>query len=347
MRVNNFLEVLSRRIVKSAWGVACLLVFTLLAAGALTSAIAAVPAPARPTASAQNATSEQLQTLARSMTFDWAKAHPINATFLGLSDEDGLLDTPSLAANARDLAAIREWQKQLAAISLDGAALKDVDDAKLLGAQLTSMERQYTVYKTFEKDPSGPSVAILSAIYTQFLHLPVAGTSGATAGDVTAAWEKIIARLAGAPAYIAAGNALVTRPGHLYGVTGAEQLDGAPSLLSGPLTDAAKAQLSAERFAAFEKARDATLAAMAQTKKFIDEHAAAWPENYAMGRDAYNAMLRDEELLPFDSSEIECMGATSWRTAGPCKSGCNNWRRSAVRRSVRRAAAGSRPAARR
>ena len=242
------------------------------------------------------------------MTFDWAKAHPINATFLGLSDEDGLLDTPSLAANARDLATIREWQKQLAAISLDGAALKDVDDAKLLGAQLTGMERQYTVYKTFEKDPSGPSVAILSAIYTQFLHLPVAGTSGATAGDVTVAWEKIIARLSGAPAYIAAGNALVTRPGHLYGITGAEQLEGAPSLLSGPLTDAAKAQLSAERFAAFEKARDATLAAMAQTKKFIDEHAAAWPENYAMGRDAYNAMLRDEELLPFDSSEIECIG---------------------------------------
>jgi uncharacterized protein (DUF885 family) len=47
---------------------------------------------------------------------------------------------------------------------------------------------------------------------------------------------------------------------------------------------------------------------MAQTKKYIDEHAASWPENYAMGRAAYDALLRDEELLPFNSSDIERMG---------------------------------------
>ena len=302
MRLRNFLEQNLPRILRSGCAIAALIVFVAFASGLLPASAAAPPA-ALPLS-----TSEQLQTLGRSMTFDWAKTHPLTATFLGLSDEDGQLDTPSEAANARDLATIREWQRQLAAISLDGASLTDVDDAKLLRAQLTGMERQYTVYKTYEKDPSAPSVAILSAIYTQFLHLPIAGTSGATPADVTAAWEKIISRLGGAPAYIAAGNALVTRPGHLYGVTGSEELEGAPSLLSGPLTDAAKAQLTSECFAAFEKARDATLAAMAQTKKFIDEHAAAWPENYAMGRDAYNAMLRDEELVPFDSDEIECIG---------------------------------------
>src|SRR5271168_5523500 len=131
------------------------------------------------------------------------------------------------------------------------------------------MERQYTLYKTYETDPSAPSVAILSAIFAQFLHLPIAGTAGATAADVSAAWQKIIERLAAAPAYIAAGNALVTRPGHLYGVTGAEQLAGAPSFLNGPLTAAAKAQLPADRFAAFVKARDGALAAMEQTKKYI------------------------------------------------------------------------------
>ena len=142
------------------------------------------------------------------------------ATFVGLSDEDGQLDTPSEAENARDLATIRGWERELASIPLDGASLVDVDDAKLLRAQLTSFERQYTVYKTYEKDPSGPSQAILGAIYVQFLHLPIAGTAGATSADVVAAWQKIITRLDGAPAYIAAGNALVTRPGHLYGSHG-------------------------------------------------------------------------------------------------------------------------------
>jgi len=273
-----------------------LLVLVLLGA----RGIGAMPAPSN--------TTERLQALAKAITFDWAKAHPLTATFLGLSNEDGRLDTPSEAQNARDLETIRGWEKELASIPLDGASLVDVDDAKLLRAQLIGLERQYTVYKGYEKDPSGPSVLIVNAIYTQFLHLPIAGTEGATKDDVAAAWEKVIARLSGAPAYIAAGNALVTHPGHLYAVTGAEQLAGAPSFLNGPLTDAAKEQLPAERIAAFEKARDATLAAIAQTKKNIDEHVASWPENYAMGRAAYDAMLRDEELLPFNSEDIERMG---------------------------------------
>ncbi|HKN61679.1 MAG TPA: DUF885 domain-containing protein [Candidatus Acidoferrales bacterium] len=290
----RFSSLATIRMLRRSSSVVCLLFLVLLAPHTLPAA----PAP----------TTERLQTLAKTITFDWAKSHPLTATFLGLSDEDGQLDTPSEAENARDLATIRGWESELASIPLDGASLVDVDDAKLLRAQLTSLERQYTVYKTYEKDPSGPSQAIIGAIYVQFMHLPIAGTAGATNADVAAAWQKIIARLAGAPAYIAAGNALVTRPGHLYGVTGAEELAGAPDLFGGPLTDAAKDQLPADRFAAFVKARDAALAAIEQTKKHIDEHAASWPENYAMGRAAYDAMLRDEQLLPFNADDIERMG---------------------------------------
>jgi uncharacterized protein (DUF885 family) len=251
---------------------------------------------------------ERIQALARSMTFDWAKTHPLSATFLGLSDEDGQLDTPSDAENARDLATIRGWESELASISLEGAPLVDVDDAKLLGAQLVGMERQYTLYKGYEKDLSEPSMAIVNAIYVQFLHLPIAGSEGASSADVASAWEKVIARLEGAPAYIAAGNALVTHPGHLQGVTGSEQLEGAPGFLGGPLTDTAKEQLSADRFAAFTKARDAALASIAETKKKVDAHVASWPENYAIGRANYDAMLRDEQLLPYSSDDIERMG---------------------------------------
>jgi hypothetical protein len=269
--------------------------------------VALLASSARPAPPAPPPSTERLQALAKSVTFDWAKTHPLAATFLGLSDEDGQLDTPSEAEVARDLSMIRAWERELAAIPLENASLTDVDDAKLLRAQLVGLERQYLVYKTYQKDPSGPSLAILGAIFTQFLHLPIAGTEGATQADVDAAWQKIIDRLGGGPAYIAAGNALVTHPGHLFGVTGAEQLAGAPTFLGGPLTDAAKAQLPADRFAGFVKVRDAALAAMEHTKKYIDEHAASWPENYAIGREAYDAMLRDEQLLPFNSNDIERM----------------------------------------
>ena len=263
---------------------------------------------APPLSSPEPTSTGQLQALAAKMTFDWAMSHPLMATALGLSDKDGQLDTPSEAAIIRDLETIHGWESELASIKLDGASLVDVDDGKLLRAQLTGLERQYTVYKLYEKDPSAPCVSILGAIYTQFLHLPIVGTSGATQADVTAAWDKIIQRLSAAPAYIEAGNALVTHPGHLYGVSGAEQIEGAPSLLGGPLTDAAKAQLPADRLAEFVKACDATLVAMDRTKKYIDEHAASWPENYAIGAAAYDALLHDEQLLPFNANDIERMG---------------------------------------
>jgi hypothetical protein len=296
MRFSSFVVALLTPMLQRSGSALCLLLFVLFAPCALSAA------PRPPT------TTERLQTLARTITFDWAKLHPLAATFIGLSDEDGQLDTPSEAENARDLEMIRGWERELASIPLDGASLVDVDDAKLLRAQLAGDERYYTVYKAYEKDPSGPSLSLVGAIYTQFLHLPIAGTAGATKNDVAAAWQKIIERIAGAPGYIAAGNALVTHPGHLYGVTGAEQLAGAPGFLGGALTDAAKGQLPADRFAAFVKARDAMLAAMEQTKKNIEEHAASWPENYSIGRAAYDAMLRAEKLLPFNSDDIERMG---------------------------------------
>jgi hypothetical protein len=291
----NFLELIFRRSQRSGF-LRSLLVTVLTVSCAIS-----LPA-------ADQAAHERIQALAHAMTFDWAKSHPLTATFLGLSDEDGQLDTPSEAENARDLATIRGWEGDLASIPLDGAPLVDVDDAKLLRAQLVGMERQYTLYKGYEKDPSGPSMAIVNAIYVQFLHLPIAGTEGATSADVAGAWDKIIARLEGAPAYIAAGNALVTHPGHLQGVTGSEEMDGAPGFLAGALTDAAKQQLAGDRFAAFVKARDAALATISETRKNIDAHVASWPENYSMGRAAYDAMLRDEELLPYNSDDIERMG---------------------------------------
>ncbi len=274
-------------------------------------AATALPLATTATASAETATNDavytRIQSLARHITFDWAKTHPLTATEEGLSDEDGMLDTPSLAQDARDLQTIRGWERDIDAIPLAGATLVERDDIKLLRAQLIGMERGYTVYRTDRKDYSAPGQAIVGAIFTQFEHLPVAGTGGAKKSDVAIAWDRIIARLNDAPFYIAAGEKLVTDPGRLYGTVGAQELAGAPDFLGGALTAAAKAQLPADAFARFRAGRDATLAAMAREKAYIDAHVAKWHDNYAMGRAAYDAMLRDEQLLPFTSADVERM----------------------------------------
>jgi hypothetical protein len=238
---------------------------------------------------------------------------------------------------------IRGWENELASIPLDGASLADVDDAKLLRAQLVGYERQYLVYKTYEKDPSAPSLAIMNAIYTQFLHLPIAGTAGATKADVAAAWQKIIRPARRRTRVHRGGQRAGHPPGPPLRRHGAEQLAGAPSFLGGPLTDAAKEQLPADRFAEFVKARDATLAAIEQTKKYIDAHAASWPENYAMGAPLTTRCSATRSCCRSTPTTLSAWRATSSRTDGPYRSGWKNSPPSVARRSGRRAAAASLP----
>jgi hypothetical protein len=147
-------------------------------------------------------------------------------------------------------------------------------------------------------------------MFTQFLHLPVSGKGGASAQDVAGAWRDIISRLEKAPNYIVAGERLVKTPGHLFGIVGSKELAGAPEFLKGALTDAAKDQFGADsqEFARFIRARDAVLSSIDAAKTYIDSRVASWPENFAMGRQAYDRMLRDEQLLPFDTNDVVRMG---------------------------------------
>lgn len=233
------------------------------------------------------------------------------ATQLGMSGYDGQLEQPSEVARSAEIALTVSWQNRLAQIEAqnkNSMTLVERDDAKLLAAQLIGSLRQFTVYQTDRKDYSGAANAVVGAIFTQFQHLPIAGQSGATASTVASAWADITSRLERAPAYIAAANAMVTHPGHLQGITGSQELAGAPDFLAGPLTDTAKAQMSPAKFKQFVAARDATIAEISTTKKYIDAHVAGWPENFAIGRAAYDAMLSDEQLLPFNADDVERMG---------------------------------------
>jgi len=256
---------------------------------------------------------QRLADLARELTDTTAHLHPMLATALGMAGMDGELETPSEAARTAEIAQIRTWQRKLQAIASGFGAstsLTDRDDAKLLAAQLTGQLNTLLVYQFDRKDYSAPANNIVQAIFVQFLHLPVSGKEGATAQDVAGAWRDIISRLEKSPTYIAAGERLVRTPGHLFGIVGSQELAGAPEFLKGALTDAAKGQLGADsqEFARFVRARDATLSAIEEAKTYIDSHVGSWPENFAIGRQAYDRMLRDEQLLSFNTNDVERMG---------------------------------------
>jgi uncharacterized protein (DUF885 family) len=256
---------------------------------------------------------DSLETLAQDITFSSAKLFPMQATFLGIAGHDGELENPTEAFRAAYITRLKQWQQRLQAITTEftsATTLVDRDDAKLLAARLDSLLTSYLVYQEDRKDYSRPANSVVSAVFTQFENLPVAAPDGATAKDIATGWEDITTRLAKTPAYIVTGQRLVTTPGHLYGVVGSKRLAGVPEFLNKTLTEAARQQLGAntDAYARFLKARDTALAAIARTKAYIDAQVASWPENYAMGRKAYDHMLRDDELVPFDTDDIERMG---------------------------------------
>jgi uncharacterized protein (DUF885 family) len=270
---------------------------------------AASIAPAR----AGEAVNDRLTALAHEIVYATASSHPTFATALGIPGHDAELEKPTEASRAAELARLKKWRQRLHQIvKRPGSKLTmvEADDARLLEAQLERALNDLQIYQVDRKNYAAAGIALIQAIYTQLNELPVAGRDGATPEQVSTAWHDIVERLAATPAFLAASQKLVTRPGHLYGIVGGRQLAGAPDLFNGPLTDAAKGQFgeNSDDFRRFVRARDAALAAIAQAKASIDAHVASWPENFAMGRQAYDRKLRDEQLLPFTANDMVRMG---------------------------------------
>ena len=258
------------------------------------------------------ATHDQLSALAQDMVQAEARANPMGATYLGLPGLDGELTLPTEVARAAKITRLKARIAKLDAIrQAAGASLSlgDADDAKLLRARIDASLDALLVRQVDRKDYAGPAVNLVDVIYTQFLHIPVPGRDGATAADLAKAWADITARLEKGPAYIEAGQKMVTHPGKLYGMAGHEQIAGAPDLLSGALTAAATEQLGGDPAALkrFTAARDAVLATLARTDAYIQAHVDSWPDNFAIGKAAYEQMLQREQLLPFDTRDLEAM----------------------------------------
>src|SRR5215472_9180784 len=256
---------------------------------------------------------EQLVSLAQDYVYTTARVHPILATELGIPGHDGELEMRDEAWRAADVTRHQQWLARLDAITAaftPDTSMVDRDDARLLRAQLTRDLNDLLIYQSDRKDYSTAGNAVVNAVFVQFQHLPVPGRDGATAADQRRAWGDITRRLSVTPAYITAYRRLVTMPCHLFGIVGSKELAGAPEFMKGALSDAARSQLGERSadYAKFLKARDRALESIADLKAYIDAHAAEWPENYAMGREAYDRMLKVEQLLPFTANDVTRMG---------------------------------------
>ncbi len=252
-------------------------------------------------APAQSTASEQIAALQTQAVARFLAASPETATFLGDYSHDGDWSDQSPAGLARFKTMLAAYESRIGAIDMTGATLEDRDDVALMRAFVVQQRRMLAEQEE-GKDPSGPPLTVVGVIFTMVLHKDEQ--------DQAVWWDHVISRLEKAPAWMAEQRALITHPGRLQAQVAVQQLAMAPAFFNFVLTPMA-AGLPADQRARFVAARDATVAAIVAWNKWMSDNAASWPINYAMGAEAYNQMLHDELLLPYDAGRIAAIGEST------------------------------------
>jgi uncharacterized protein (DUF885 family) len=256
-------------------------------------------------APAQSSPGAQIAALQLRAVTEFLAAAPEVATFLGDYRYDGDWSDPTPAGLAHMRQMLATLEQKVDAIDMTGATLQDRNDVTLMRAFIVQQRRALAEQEA-GKDPSGPPLTVMGAIFTMILHKDEQ--------DPSVWWDHLISRMEKAPAWMAEQRKLITNPGRLQAQVAIKQLAMAPALFTFVLTPMAGA-LPADQKARFERARDALVASMTQWNKWMSDNAAGWPLNYAMGADAYNAMLKNELLLPYDADQIAAIGAKTLNAA--------------------------------
>ncbi len=249
-------------------------------------------------APAASSPSAQIAALQLQGVNDFLAASPEVATLLGDYSHDGDWSDPTPAGIAHFKQMLSTFEQKIDAIDMSDATLQDRNDVTLMRAFVVSQRRTIADQEA-GKDPSGAPLTVLGVVFTMMLHKDEQ--------DPSVWWGHLISRMEKAPAWMAAQRAQITHPGKLQAEVALKQLAMAPALFTYILTPMADG-LPADQKANFLKARDALVAAITQWNKWMSDNAASWPINYAMGADAYNAMLRNELLLPYDADQIAAIG---------------------------------------
>ncbi|MBV9027706.1 MAG: hypothetical protein JO311_03755, partial [Candidatus Eremiobacteraeota bacterium] len=125
--------------------------------------LAPLQAPAQ-TSPAQQIAAVQMQALN-----DFLAAAPEVATFLGDYTHDADWSDPSPAGIARFRELIASYEQRVDAIDMTGATLHDRNDIKLMRAFIAAQRRQLADLEA-GKDPSGPPLTMMGAVFTMMLH---------------------------------------------------------------------------------------------------------------------------------------------------------------------------------
>ncbi len=217
------------------------------------------------------------------------KYNPSQATQLGLHQYDVQLEDYSAASIGREIAALHEWQRKIAAIPADGLAQESAADRGILLNQTKSQLLQLEVIRGWEKNPDLYSSGITGSVFS-LMERPYA--------PVNTRLRAAIAREKQMPAVFAAARANLKNPPKIYTEIALEQIDGLVSFFQKDVPEAFATADDADAKAEFARTNAAVVTALQSYAQWMK--ADLLPRStgdFRYGADTYAKALSYNEMV--------------------------------------------------
>ncbi|MGD9905890.1 MAG: DUF885 domain-containing protein [Vicinamibacterales bacterium] len=227
---------------------------------------------------------------------EFARMNPSIAAGNGLHDYDGTLEDFSAAGIQGHIATWRDLRGTLQAIPPDGLTADERVDHRIVAGLIDGWLLDLDTVKSWQKNLMVYASAVSSGVHNLM-------TMESAAPEVRA--RRIIAKVAGVPALLAAADANLVDPPRVMAERGVRMFRGAAGMLRDDvplafagLTDAALTQELVAATAA------AAVAIEAFTDRFEATRLPSADGSYAVGRETLEARYRAEELVDLPAAQL-------------------------------------------
>ena len=230
----------------------------------------------------------------------FARMNPSIAAGNGLHQHDDTLEDFSAAAIAGQIETWRRLRDSLQAIPVEGLTADERVDHRIVGGLIDGWLLDLDSVKSWQKNLMVYASAVSSGVHNLM-------TMESSPAEVRA--RRIIAKMAGVPALLAAAEANLTDPPKVMAERGVRMFRGASGMLRGdvPLAFAGlqDAALKAQLLQATTAAADAI---DAFADRFERERLPKASGSFAVGRETLEARYRAEELIDLPAAQLLAIG---------------------------------------
>src|SRR5689334_13101012 len=215
-----------------------------------------------PPSSAPNPAEGTFASLAKRILEDNYTRQPTQATDLGIHTHDSELEDYSRAGVDRELAALRQFRTELAAITATSLSLDPQLDREQLLHAIDSRILTREVIRPWAKDPDTYSSGLTNTAYIMIKR---------NFAPAETRLRALIAREKLMPAALAEARKNLDNPPRIYTEIAIEQIDGNIDFFKTAVTGAFKDVKDQDLMAQFTAANNAVIAALGEYKKWLQQ----------------------------------------------------------------------------